>query len=167
MSKVTRTKNINASAKRVWEIIADFGNVQNHNPLVRHAELLQKKDRGPGVKRRCHFYDGTSLIEKIISWDEGKGFIVELSETSMPFRQAQGSLHVMPMGPESSIVTFEMDFTVKYGLLGMMMDMIMMRRMMGKMLAMVLESMEHHVLTGELIGENGIPVKMTPEYTGT
>jgi len=82
MNKVTRTKNIKASAGDVWNVIVDFGNVHNHNPFVKSADLLQKKDRGIGIKRRCHFYDGTSLVEEIKSWDKGKRFSVDLSEAS-------------------------------------------------------------------------------------
>lgn len=166
MSKVTQTKNINAPAERVWEIIADFGNVHKYHPIVKSADLLRNKDRGIGAKRRCHFYDNTSLVEEITDWDEGNGFTVDLTEASMPLKQAQASMRVTPTGAKSSIVTIEMEYVVKYGLMGKLMDVMMMRRMMGKMFTKILSSLEHHVLTGELIGKDGIPVETAPKYVG-
>ena len=158
MRNVAVTKDVNAPAERVWEVISDYGGVHKFHPMVKTSPILTKNARGLGAKRRCEFYDRTSVVEEITKWDEGKSISVVLSEASMPLKRANATIRISPINGDSSEVTLAMDYDVKYGSMGKLMDMLMMRRMMQKMFFKVLKGLEHHVVTGELIGENGVPV---------
>lgn len=158
MSNLAVTIEVNAPAERVWEVVSDFGGVHKFHPLVETSPLLTKNDRGLGAKRRCEFYDKTSIVEEVTKWDEGKSYSVVISEASMPLKRANATMRISPIDGDSSEVILAMDYEVKYGPVGKLMDMFMMRRMMGKMFGKVLKGLAHHAATGELIGKNGVPV---------
>jgi carbon monoxide dehydrogenase subunit G len=153
MMKVETTKTVNVPATRAWEVIADFAHVDRCHPLVDHVDMRSKEESGVGAIRVCHFYDKTSLTEKVTDWQEGKGYTIQLSEFSMPLKEAAATLSVKDTGAGTSEVSFLMEFTPKFGPLGWVMGKLMMRPMMRKMFDLVLAGMAHHAVTGEEIGE--------------
>ncbi len=159
MTKVRATKSLDVSATRAWEVIADFKNIQRFHPLVDHVDMLSDNERGVGAIRVCNFYDDTSVAEKVIRWNEGQGYTVELSDFSMPVKSATASLTIENTGAGKSDVTFAMEFTPKFGPLGWVMGQAMMRPMMTKVFNQVLAGLEHHAATGELVGEGWTPTK--------
>ena len=163
MSQVSVTKKVNAPAERVWEIISDFGNPQVYHPLVKDADLLSVKDRGLGAKRRCNLYNSTSAVEEITRWVEGREFTAAATEGPMPFNNVEAGMRVIPLGTSSSEVTIAMSYVPKWGLAGRLLNALMMRMAVRKMLTKVLTGLEHHVTTGELVGKNGVPEGQAPE----
>jgi len=155
MITVAKTVLINASDKEVWNIIADVGGIHNFHPLVDKSPLLSTNAQGISATRRCEFYDGTSVVEEVIEWQEGKKVTFKLSEFSMPFEFAAGTMSVESAGDTSTYVTLQMDFIVKYGFMGEIMGHIMMRPFMKMMFAKVLKGLNDHATTGLLIGEKG------------
>jgi hypothetical protein len=121
--------------------------------LPRACSIRKDAQHGDGAIRVCHFYDGASVAEKIVRWDEGRSYSVELSEFSMPLKQGTASIVVIAISSETSEIQMLMDFTPKFDLLGLLMGKLVMRPMMTKMLNQVLAGMAHYALTGEEIGE--------------
>ncbi len=156
MTTVATTKEIAAPASSIWSVLADFGGVHRYHPRVAKSPLLSDENSGVGAKRRCEFYDDTSIVEEVTSWDEGRGFTVELSEISMPLKNVTARIGVEERGADRAAVTIEMTYTPKFGPVGWLMDRMMIRRMMPKMFASVLRGLEDHVRTGQEIGEDGI-----------
>ncbi len=81
---------------------------------------------------------------------------VELSEMSMPMKRAVVEFIVAPQGEQLSDVTITMNFTPKFGILGALMGAMMMKPMMRKILTQVLQGLEHHGRTGEIIRRGGV-----------
>lgn len=158
MTQATLTKILNVPAETVWEIISDYANIKNYHPFVDTSPMLSGHERGIGATRRCEFYDNTSIVEKVVDWQEGQSYAVELSEGSMPLKEAVVTMRVSPVDANASEVTIEMDFVEKFGVPGKIMGVIMMRPMMKKMFSKVLDSLERHALTGKIIGKNGAPI---------
>lgn len=155
MIKAKSTKIIYVPANRIWEIISDFGNIQNSNPVVEKSSMLSESNKSIGATRRCEFYDKTSVVEKVIDWKEGSHYTVELSETDMPLKNATATMSVKEINHNSSEISLEMNYTVKYGVVGSFMGILMMRPMMKKLFHKVLTSLEIHARTGNLIGKDG------------
>ena len=158
MTKATLTRTIPVDSATIWAALADFQGVHKFHPIVDTVDQLTAHDRGLGAGRRCNFYDGTSVVEKVTDIEDGRRVTVELSEFSMPLKSATASMVVTPRGVGSTDVTIEMDFIVKGGPLGAIMGAIMMRPMMKKMFGKVLAGLEHHVSTGEWVGRDGVPI---------
>lgn len=156
MSHAEFTRKMNVPAKRVWDAINDHGGVHKFHPYVETSPLLSANNSGLGAKRRCEFYDKTSVVEEVIGWEDGTSLTVVLSEGSMPFSRAEATLRVVPAAENTSHASIEMDYDVKYGPIGWLMNKLIIRRKMEGLFATVLEGLEHHGKTGELIGQNGV-----------
>ncbi|MBW2255763.1 MAG: hypothetical protein JRI25_14340 [Deltaproteobacteria bacterium] len=82
---------------------------------------------------------------------------MELSEFSMPLKHATATMTLHSTNPGTSEVTIAMDYQVKYGIVVQLMDIVMIRGSMRSLLGEVLKGLEHHVLTGEVVGRDGVP----------
>ncbi len=161
MLKTKASKTVNVSANRAWEILADFESVDHFHPFVDRVELRSDAQRGVGAIRVCNFYDNTSVVEEITRWQEGETYTVQLSEFSLPLKEAAATLGVRATGAETCEVTMEMAFVPKFGPLGLIMGKLMMRPMIKKMFNQVLSAFSHHAVTGEEIGKGWKPTAAT------
>lgn len=156
MTTVKVTRTINAPSSRVWAVLSDFSNVQVFHPLVQHVDQISEADRGLGAERRCNFYSGGSAVEKITEWkEEGQSFTCIVSDGPAPILDAIASMGVNKIDSEKSEVYVEMKYVPKWGILGKIIDVLMLRFGMRYTFNKVLAGLEHHVETGELIGKNG------------
>jgi len=151
VSEIVLTKDISASAAHIWEVLSDFGNVTNYHPLVRTATILGKYERRVGAIRRCEFFDNNSIVETISHWVEREEIALELSEITMPLKTATITININPTASMTN-VSMQMNYSIKYGLLGVLLDKLIMRRMIRKMLGQVLFGLEQHILTGKIMG---------------
>jgi ribosome-associated toxin RatA of RatAB toxin-antitoxin module len=156
MSQLPVTAIVRAPIDTVWNMVADVGTVADWHPAVQQAPVLSPNRIGLGAKRRCEFYDGTSVVEEVVRLDEGRSLTVALSDFSMPLSRAEATIGLEPDGPERTKVTFTMDYDMKYGPAGWLMNATMLRPMMGKLLARVLAGLDHHLVTGENVGKDWV-----------
>lgn len=155
---VEKTIPINAPIQKVWQVIDDFGGVYKYHPIVEKSPMLSEIATGLGAKRRCEFYDNTSVVEEITDYKPGEYLKVKVSEFSMPLKSMTGTMRFKSINNATTAVTIELDFVVKGGILGWLMGVLMMRPMMKGMILKVLKSLEYHVISGKQVG-NGLPDK--------
>lgn len=147
MNEITVRVPIQAQPKVAWEAIADFFHVDNFHPFVKQVDGLSKVDRGEGAIRRCNFTDGTSVVETITNWNEGKGFSVDLSEYSVPLAWVKVRFWVEPSAttPGTTVSGITMQYQVKYGPLGWLMNQLMIKPQMTRRLRDILLGLDNFV----------------------
>jgi ribosome-associated toxin RatA of RatAB toxin-antitoxin module len=156
MQNVSKTVTMAIPATQIWEIIADFQRVDRYHPMVEKVDQIGTKKNGLGAMRVCNMYDKTSMKEEITHWIDGQGFSVKLTEGSFPFKFANATMQVKPSGTNHSDVTLEMEFDMKYGVLGKAMAAVMIKPMIKKMFGTVMKSLNDHASTGQLVGKGGV-----------
>lgn len=144
---------VNFPAKKVWEVLGDFSSIERFSPNVKKSPILGEKSSGLGTKRKCDFYDGTSVIEEIIDYQDGKSFKVELTEFSMPLKSLYAEMKVEGVDANASDISMSMDFVVKGGPFGWLMGFFMIRPMMKGIIKKVLTGLAYNSATGKLVGE--------------
>lgn len=118
---------INATKEQVWEVIADFGEIYRWNPGVRHSFSTSESNHGLLATRRCELLKGDDYLdEQILEWRDGESFKVELSETNLPLHRSVVEFSIKADG-NGTIVTVAPDYALKYGLLGRLMNQIVVR----------------------------------------
>ena len=157
MSQITVSHTVDAPASRVWAALADFSGVHRFHPYVQKSPLLSEQNGGVGAMRRCDFYDGNHIVERVSAWNEGHSLKIDIVEGSMPLVRAQGEMAVEPIDEQRSRVHFKMDYTPKFGAVGKMMDALMMRRQFNKLAGEVLDGLQTHLQTGAIVGRGGQP----------
>ena len=130
-----RTLEIDATPDAVWAVLGRFMHIDEFAPLVKSVDALTDGEDGMGSKRRCHFDDGTSMVEEVTEWETNRRYRVRLSElTTMPLHEAHAELSVESLDNGRSRVTWGMDYRVKFGPFGWILGQTMMKMMMGRIL---------------------------------
>ncbi|WDD98057.1 SRPBCC family protein [Thalassomonas actiniarum] len=150
--RVESAVKINATAEKVWEILDDFGAVEKFSFGLQKSPIIGDKHSGLGAKRHCVFHDNSSVNEEIVEYQENKSFKVVLSEFSMPMESMYAGFKVEKISDTSCEVSMHMDFVVKFGPLGALMGMAMMRPMMKGVQKKMLSGLAYHAFTGKTIG---------------
>jgi len=151
MTAVTVTRLVHASPSAVWDIISNVVTVANWHPAVESADLLSASPTGLGATRRCNFYDGTSVVEKVTEVEPGKRVHLVLSEFSLPMTRFEAEIVLSPADGGHTQATFILDYDMKYGVLGKAMSALIVQGQMSKLMNRVIGGLDHHVLTGEVV----------------
>ena len=159
MSEIKLEIAIDAKPEKVWEVLGDFGNVYKWSPAIRASASVEGHERGGDAIRSCELPGFGSVNETVTEWSEGEGFTY-LAEATGPVKTAVSGWRVRSEGA-GSVVTVAVDFKVRYGILGTVMDRLIVRRMLRRIVARSLAGLRHYVMTGEEVGDR------LPEGVGT
>jgi hypothetical protein len=151
------SRQIGLPTEELWRHLVDYGGVARFHPFVDMADKLSDSNESVGARRKCNFYDDNSVVEKVIEWEPGRRMKIELSEMNMPMKWAVAEIVLSPMGEQKCEASFIMNFQPKFGLIGALMGAMMMKPMMRKMFSKVLQGLDHHARTGEVISKDGNP----------
>jgi len=151
---VETTLRVHASAEKVWATIADFSSVERYSAKVESSPLIGDKAGGLGAKRKCTFYDKSTVVEEIVEFHDGESLRIELSEYSMPLTSMVAQMKVSSVDASHCDVYFGMDYVVKFGPLGWVMGRFMMKPMMKGVTKNVLRGLAYNVVTGKSIGSD-------------
>ena len=144
---------INADKEKVWEVLADFGGIYLWNPGVRHSYSTSESNNGLLATRHCELLKGGDYLnENILEWRDGEGFKVNIYETNLPLHRNVVDFSIKADG-SGTIVTVAPDYTVKYGLLGRLLNPIVIGRKFKKGVEDLLAGLKYHIETGELVGD--------------
>ncbi|MFV1997370.1 MAG: SRPBCC family protein [Acidiferrobacterales bacterium] len=164
MSEVTVSQTIHSPLQATWATFAeDFGGIYKYNPRVKHSPLTSSITSGLGATRRCEFHDNSTLNEKIVGWEKEKELRVQLIDAAMPLKDIEATIRFQAIDDRSSKVAFTMSYTPKFGPLGWVMDRVMIRMMMRKIIKEMLDGLDRHLATGEIIN---LPGKQSGPVTG-
>lgn len=72
--------SIDAAPEKVWQIIADFGGVYKYSPGVRSSHSTSEANGGVRASRHCDLLPAGTLEERIVEWNEGEGYALEIYE---------------------------------------------------------------------------------------
>lgn len=127
--------DIDATPDAVWAVLGRYMHIDEFAPAVTSVDALTDGTDGIGSRRRCHFENGTSVVEEVTSWQARHGYGVRLSEMdAMPLHEASAALVLEPLPGNGTRVIWGMDYRVKYGPLGWLLGQTLMKKMMGKVL---------------------------------
>ena len=78
MAKISSQIQINVPKNKVWDIIADFGNVSKWAPIVTKSAAIGSSNQGVGAERSCEVIQMGTVTEKAVEWDEGNSVKYEV-----------------------------------------------------------------------------------------
>ncbi len=154
MNQLSTTATVRAPLAQVWATLADVGTIADWHLGIEQSPVLSDNRHGLGAVRRMEFYDGSSALEEVTSLEEGRSLTVTMSEHSMPLSHGAATFAVQADGDDRTLVTMTLDYGMKYGPVGWLMNALMLRPILRKLFASVLSGLDHHLVTGERIGKN-------------
>ncbi|WP_170332217.1 SRPBCC family protein [Ruegeria arenilitoris] len=143
-----RRLEIDTNPEAIWMVLSRFMHIDEFAPQVTTVDALTNGKDGVGSKRRCHFENGTSLVEEVTDWRPNQGYGVRLSEMpAMPLTEAHAAIAIEPLADSRSRVVWSMDYQMKYGPLGWLLGQTLLKVMMGRVLDSNLKALAEKLRT--------------------
>lgn len=135
-------KTINAPKEKVWELLADFRNIDFFNDAINKSYLIEDSENGGlGATRHCDLSDGKNYLkERVLKWDEGEGMTIDIYATSMPIKSNIVRFEIESFG-EKTKARMIFDYEMKFGLLGKLMSKLGLTAFMRKQTNLVLDGL--------------------------
>ncbi len=148
MGSFTTSVRIEAPKERVWAVLSDLGAIYKWNPGIAHSYTTSDVATGENAMRQCDLADGGFLRERAFNWSEGKGFTIEVYETSLPVKESFVDFRATPEG-EATVVDLKMDYKLKFGPVGVLLDAAFVGRQARKGMTDLLTGLKDYVETGK------------------
>lgn len=123
MSDIREEITINEPLSKVWESWDRFGEIARFNRGLRASALIPGSPAtGKGARRRCDLKNGKSfLLEEITDYRQGERMEIVVFDSNLPVRTVRLRLTFQAPTAATTRIAAEVDFTMKFGLLGRVM----------------------------------------------
>ena len=119
---------VNANVDKVWDILTDLELLDKYDPTVKKSTLISSERSGIGAKRKVAMLDGKNWCdEKVSVFKPNEALTYELTACSFPIHQLKHSYTFEKTGNQTTVKQV-MEYTVKFGLLGKLLDTLMIRK---------------------------------------
>ncbi len=143
MTTIRHEVHATCPPERVWALLADLEAVQRYNPGVRYAAIEGAKRAGIGARRSCELLPKGRVVERVTHWEDGRAVGLELDEHDWPIHFMRWVTRVEP-SPGGTRITQSLDYQVKFGPLGWLLDQMVMKRKLTATLDAVFASLVRH-----------------------
>ena len=141
MTKLHHEIVINAPVKKMWAVLANLENVAKYNPVVSHARYISQNKEGVGAARECEFKPKGSAKERVFEWEPERVLAIELYEHNWPVKTMRWWTRLKPEG-NNTRVTQVMEYEMKFGILGNLMNALMMKRKLNQGVTEIFENLK-------------------------
>src|SRR5262245_11809678 len=147
MTTLRHQIRVDAPIAVVWQAIAgDLTAVQHYNPMVASARLLGSQQEGVGAARRCELKPKGFVEERVWEWTPKAaiGLEVAASDWPMVFMKWKTEISAAETG---TLVRQEMSYKLKFGPIGTLLDVCVMRRKLDANIRGVFADLKRYVET--------------------
>jgi len=112
-----QTVEIQAGARKVWDIVKNWDNLHGWHPVFGNTELTGGTNNTVGATRRLTVKDGPQFDEELLAADD-KGMSVTyriIGENPLPITDYKSTLRVIELAPDRSFVVWQGAYASKPG----------------------------------------------------
>jgi ligand-binding SRPBCC domain-containing protein len=160
MTTLHHSIRIEAPVEIVWEAIAgDLTAVQHYNQMVSSARFVTEQHHGVGAMRRCELKPKGFVQERVWAWTPDQTIGLEVAASEWPIVFMKWKTELQHDG-KATLVNQELNYKLKFGLLGAVMDALMMRRKLDNAIRDMFENLKRYV---EKLPRTGRAIHSTAE----
>ncbi|MEO8149882.1 MAG: SRPBCC family protein [Bacteroidia bacterium] len=128
MATIHNEITINATTEKVWQLLTDLEMLDKYDPTVKKSTLVSTGKTGLGAKRKVLMLDGKNWFdEKVTVFKPNEALTYELTACSFPIHKLKHSYSFEKVGNQTKVKQV-MEYTVRFGLFGKLLDSLMIRR---------------------------------------
>ena len=132
MSLLNNEILISSSVEIVWSILTDLVLLEKYDPTVKKSTLISKDKTGIGAKRKVEMLDDKNWFEEVLTiFEPNKALTYQLTNCSFPIKGLKHSYSFEKIENQIKVNQI-MEYTVKFGLLGKLLDTLMIRKQTEK-----------------------------------
>lgn len=119
---------IDVPVQKVWDILSSVEKLEKYDPTVKSTVALSQSKQGVGAIRRVTMVDGKNWFEEEVTESSPyENLVFELTSCSFPVHNLKHSYSFEQLG-EKTKVKQVMNYLTKYGVFGMLLDLLIMRK---------------------------------------
>lgn len=119
---------INAPIEEIWEALSNVEELEKYDPTVQSSVALTASKSGINAGRKVNMRDGKNWFEeKITDSKIGEVLTYQLTACSFPVHELKHTYSFEQLGEQTKVKQV-MEYKVKYGLIGNVLDALMIRR---------------------------------------
>lgn len=119
---------INAPIEKIWEALSVIDNLEKFDPTVKNSKAITSNKTGLDAKRKVDMLDGKNWFEeKLTEYKPNESLKFELTNCSFPINALSHSYSFERMGNQTKVKQM-MRYSVKFGLFGKLLDLLMIRK---------------------------------------
>ncbi len=128
MPTIRNEITINAGTDKLWQLLADLEMLEKYDPTVKKSTLISIEKTGIDAKRKVSMLDGKNWFEeKVTVCKPNVALTYQLTDCSFPIKGLTHSYSFEKVGNQTKVKQV-MEYTVKFGLLGKLLDTLMIRK---------------------------------------
>lgn len=132
MTKLHNEITITAPLEKIWEALTVVDMPEKYDPTVKKSTVLSQTKKGTGAKRKVEMLDGKNWFEEqCIVHQTNEELTYELTACSFPVHKLKHSYSFETVGNQTKVKQV-MQYEMKFGLLGKLMDAMMVRKQSDK-----------------------------------
>jgi uncharacterized protein YndB with AHSA1/START domain len=135
---------IDAPVAAVWRVLADIEAVQHYNPTVASARCTSSAREGLGATRHCDLKPKGWVKERVTVWEAGRSLGLDVAESEWPIVFMRWRTDLSAEG-SGTLVVQDLDYKVKFGPLGRLLDGLVMRRKLDRGVSEVFAGLKRYV----------------------
>lgn len=144
MTVLVHSISIAASPERVWSVLGSLSALDRYDPGVARSSLLPGATEGIGAARRCELRPRGWFAERVTRWEPGQTLAFELYDCSLPVRRLAHRYTLTATGGRT-VIEQRMEYQLKYGMLGRLLDVVLVRRAWRRGIRRFLAGLKEHV----------------------
>lgn len=148
--QITATIDINNKKQDVWEVMQDFSNVYTWAPSVNKSYHIGEGEHCIGAGRHCHLEGFGEIDEYITLWQEGTGFVYDVSPLG-PLNRSYSRWWLTELDQNTTRVSVMFSYDLRFGLFGKLMHSLIMHNKIKTSLPQTLTALKARVETGRLV----------------
>jgi len=162
MTRIVVQRTLPVDAKRLWDVLSDLPNAHLFLPFVQETDLIGDRDGGVGAERVHYLENGGEMVERFTRWIEGEGYAAEIAESPLPIQDARLSVDLSPAGAASCVVRVEVRYETRGGLLGRLVDAVMLHALVHRFAEDALRGLALHARAAVHVGPDGEALGVSP-----
>jgi ligand-binding SRPBCC domain-containing protein len=148
MTTIHHQIRANCPPARVWAVLSDLEAVQRYNPTVRAAAVQGSQRSGVGATRACDLEPKGRVVERVTHWEDGRAVGLEVAESDWPIHFMRWVTRVEPDAGGGTRIVQQLDYRVKFGPAGWLLDRLVMKRKLTATLDEVFAALVKHAEAG-------------------
>ena len=122
---------------RVWKLLADLEAVKRYNHTVKEVAIVGEQRDGVGARRSCQLLPSGRVLERVTHWEQGSALGLEVAESDWPVHFMRWVTRIAP-DEAGTRITQTLEYRMKLGPVGWLLDKLVMRRKLTHTLDRVL-----------------------------
>ncbi len=143
---------IRASKEQVWQVLSNLAGVQNYSAFVSKSYYTSDSQQGIGCSRICEL-PGMTVEETAIDWQREHYYRLRMETLKGTNPPVDNLVFTMRMEQDGQhiIVWNEATYDTKFGIVGILLNQLVLKRQFRKTMARVLDGLKYHIETGSVL----------------